>query len=43
MRSGLSQVSQHLVKSGIGTYLARYRRCSSFTYKCVGVGGISRS
>ena len=26
MRSGLSQVLQHLMKSGIGTYLARYRR-----------------
>ena len=26
MRSGLSQVLQHLMKSGIVTYLARYRR-----------------
>jgi len=26
MRSGLSQVLQHMMKSGIGTYLARYRR-----------------
>ena len=26
MRSGLSQVLQHLMKSGIGTYLARYLR-----------------
>ena len=26
MRSGLSQVLQHLMKSGIGTYFARYLR-----------------
>jgi len=26
MRSGLSQVLQHLMKSGIGMYLARNRR-----------------
>jgi len=33
MRSGLSQVLQHLMKSGIGTYLARYRRSFVQFYK----------